>query len=78
MKSNPDHAAIPAALKHFDSLPDSAHVRVGVVAALCGVSIATIWRRARLGVFPRPRKLSDRVTAWNVAEIRHALNSGRG
>lgn len=73
MKAIQDHTAIPAALRHFDSLPDSANVRVGVVAALFGVSIATIWRQVRRGAFPKPRKLSDRATAWNVGELRRAL-----
>ena len=35
--------AIPDALRHFDSLPDSASVRLPVVAALVGCSTATVW-----------------------------------
>lgn len=61
-------------LENFDSLPDSANVRVPVVAGLYGYSIPTVWRNARLGLIPKPRKLSDRVTAWNVGELRKALN----
>jgi predicted DNA-binding transcriptional regulator AlpA len=64
---------IPDALKNFDSLPDSASVRVDVVAPLFGFSVATAWRKAKAGKLPSPRKISDRVTVWNVGELRAAL-----
>lgn len=65
---------IPPALQNFDALPDSANVRLLVVAALLGVSTATVWRMARRGDLPRPRKLTGRVTAWNVGELRQCLS----
>lgn len=66
-------SAIPDALKNFDSFPDSANVRQPVVEALYGVSAATVWRMVKRGTLPAPRKLSERVTAWNVGELREAL-----
>lgn len=33
------------------------------------VSPATIWRWVREGRFPKPFKLSDSVTVWDVAEV---------
>lgn len=68
-------AAIPDALKNFNALPDSAHVRLPVVAALYGCSPATIFRRVKSGHIPAPRKLSERVTAWNVGALRKALEA---
>ena len=65
--------AIPDALRHFDSLPDSASVRLPVVAALVGCSTATVWRMVKRGTLPAPRKLLERVTAWNVGDLRKAL-----
>jgi predicted DNA-binding transcriptional regulator AlpA len=65
--------AIPEALTYFDSLPDSANVRVRVVAALCGCSIATVWRMVKRHQLPAPRRTSERITAWNVGELRHVL-----
>lgn len=65
---------IPDALLNFDSLPDSANVRQPVVKALFACSASTIWRRVKAGTLPAPRKLSERVTAWNVGEIRQALS----
>ena len=73
MSSRHSPNAIPDALKYFDSLPDSASVRQPVVEALFSCSGATVWRRVKDGGIPKPRKLSDRVTAWNVGELRTTL-----
>jgi predicted DNA-binding transcriptional regulator AlpA len=64
---------ISQTLQTFSSLPDEAHIRVGVVAALYGCSIPTAWRWVRLGRIPPPRRFSKRLTAWNVGDIRAAL-----
>lgn len=69
----PNKNALPDALLHFDFLPDAANVREPVVAALFGCSHATVWRNVKIGRIPAPRKLSARVTAWNVGELRKAL-----
>jgi predicted DNA-binding transcriptional regulator AlpA len=68
-------SAIPDALKYFDSLPDAANIRQPVVQALFGCSPATVWRMVKRGALPAPRKLSERVTTWNVGELRKVLNS---
>lgn len=68
-------AAIPDALRDFDKLPNAANVRDKVVAGLYACSVPTVWRMAKDGRLPRPRKLSDRVTAWNVGELRAALSA---
>ena len=64
---------IPDALKNFDLLPDSANVRQPVVQGLVGCSAATIWRMVKRGALPKPRKISTRVTVWNVGELREVL-----
>lgn len=76
MPNTPQRTAadIPAALRNFDSLPDSANVRQPVVQALFACSAATVWRRVNSGTLPAPRKLSERVTAWQVGELRRALS----
>jgi predicted DNA-binding transcriptional regulator AlpA len=63
---------VPDALRHFDSLPDSAHVRLPVVEALYSCSGSTVWRNVRRGKIPAPVKLSERITGWNVGELRRA------
>lgn len=66
-------ARLSPVLANFDQLPDAAHVREPVVCGLYACSPATVWRRVRDGSIPAPRKLSGRVTAWNVGELRQAL-----
>ena len=73
MAQRTDQSAIPDALKNFDSLPDSANVRQPVVQGLFGCSSATVWRNVKKGIIPTPKKLSERVTAWNVGDLRKAL-----
>jgi len=67
-KSNP-----PKGFESFDIAPDSAYVREPVVAAILSCSHATLWRWVKDGRIPSPRKLSPRVTAWNVGELRQYL-----
>lgn len=69
---NADASALPAGLANFDDLPRSAHVRLPVVAALLGASPATIWRWAKVGRIPAPKKLGLGITAWNVGDLRDA------
>ena len=64
---------LPESLRNFDALPDSANVRQPTVEGLYSVSSATIWRRVKAGTIPKPRKQSERVTSWNVGELREAL-----
>lgn len=66
-------SAIPDALKNFDSLPASAYVRQPVVQGLYGCSAATVWRMVKRCTLPAPHRLSERISAWNVGELRAAL-----
>lgn len=75
MAHHTDPSAFHDALTNYDSFPDSAHVRLPVVRALVGCSSATIWRMVKRGTLPAPRKLSERVTAWNVGDLRKALSA---
>jgi predicted DNA-binding transcriptional regulator AlpA len=73
MAQHTDKSALPNALANFDSQPDSAFVRQPVVEGLFAVSSATVWRMVKRGTLPAPRKMSERVTAWNVGDLRKAL-----
>lgn len=66
--------AVPNALQNFDLLPDSAEVRLPVVAGLRGCSASTVWRAVKAGHLPAPRKHTPGVTTWNVGELRKALS----
>jgi len=73
MANQHNTGSIPESLSNFDSLPDAANVRVKVVASIVGCSTATVWRMAKRGTLPAPRRLSDRITVWNCGELRQAL-----
>lgn len=73
---NRDSAAhLLDSIKTFHALPDEAFVRQPVVEVLYGVSAATVWRMVKAGKIPAPRKLSARVTAWRVGQLRSALKA---
>ena len=68
----------------FDVLPDSAFIRESQLVydpkrpefpALLPFSAATLWRKVAAGTFPKPFKLSQRVTAWRVADVRKFLQA---
>lgn len=63
----------------FDRLPDSAFIRESQlvqsprrpnVPAPLPFSAPTLWRKVKAGTFPAPCKLSERVTAWRVCDVR--------
>ena len=66
-------SSIPKVLANFDAMPDSAFIRLPIVLALYGISSSTVRRACKAQRFPLPRKLSERVAAWSVAEIRADL-----
>ena len=67
------HPAQLSAAAGFDQLPNAAFVRLPVVRALLGVSQPTVWRWVHEGRLPTPRKISPRVSGFNVGELRALL-----
>ena len=61
-----DAASILATL---NQLPDNALLRVDVIASHEACSPATIWRRVRRGLFPKPLRQIG-ITAWRVGDLR--------
>ncbi len=84
----PIAASIPAQkspITHsiFDALPDSAFIRESQLVqspkrpetpAPLPFSAPTLWRKVKAGTFPKPTKLSTRVTAWRVGDVREWIN----
>lgn len=58
----------------FDTQPDSGLVRQAhLIPAVLPFSSSSLWRRVAAGTFPKPIKLSERVTAWRVGDVRRWL-----
>jgi prophage regulatory protein len=76
------NAAAPPKLKNvviqstFDTLPNSGYLRQSqLIPNVVPFSSATLWRKCKSGDFPKPVKLSLRVTAWRVGDIRQFLEA---
>ncbi|MFM7000543.1 MAG: helix-turn-helix transcriptional regulator [Limnohabitans sp.] len=63
----------------FDQLADSAFIRESQLVqspkrpgrpAPLPFSAPTLWRKVKAGTFPKPIKLSERVTGWKVGDVR--------
>lgn len=65
-----------SAASTFDSLPASGYIRQAqLIPDVVPFSSATLWRKCKAGLFPKPVKLSERVTAWNVGSVRAFLEA---
>lgn len=52
-------------------------IRVGALAKMLGIATITVWRWSANGKLPKPVKLSDRITAWRMEDIRAWANTRR-
>lgn len=78
LQQTPHNLAVgqtPLALAHFNELPDCGYVRLPVVLALLGCSKATLWRHVKCSRVPSPKKLSSRISVWQVGTLRAYLRS---
>lgn len=58
-----------------DPIKAGANLRVSTLAPRLGMSKSTIWRLVREGKFPKPIKLSDKVTVWKAVDVLAWLES---
>jgi prophage regulatory protein len=63
-------AAQPSTPPALASLPNTGFLRQTQVLSFVPISKTTLWRRVQLCTFPRPVKLSSRVTAWRAEDLR--------
>lgn len=57
-------------------LPEVGFIRQAqLVPAIVPFSNATLWRKVKDGTFPAPVKLSPRVTAWDVRQVRQWIDA---
>ena len=59
-------------MTHFNnqSLPETGFMRLPAILAIIPVSKSTWWTGVKTGRFPKSVKLSERITAWRVEDIR--------
>lgn len=63
----------------FDHLPDTGYLRQAqLIPNVVPFSSATLWRKCKSGHFPSPVKLSERISAWRVSEVRKWLDAQGG
>lgn len=68
------HRATPKLANLIGKIPDNGFLRQSqLVPSIVPFSPATLWRKVKNGTFPKPVKLSERVTAWPVDAIREYL-----
>ncbi len=57
-------------------LPADGYVRQSqLIPAIVPFSSPTLWRKVKAGTFPKPVKLSPRITAWRVEDVRAWLEN---
>ncbi len=62
-------------MKTNNTLDNDGYLRLPDVLKLIPVSKSTFWEGIKTGRYPKPVKLSERITAWRVSDIQKFLNS---
>lgn len=57
-------------IQKLENLPNEGLLRISQVLKFVPVSRACWWKKVKEGIFPKPIKLSERVTVWRVSDIR--------
>lgn len=68
--------ALHALEAHARALPLEGFIRQSaLIPNIVPFSAATLWRKVKSKEFPAPLKLSERVTAWRVEDVRAWLRA---
>lgn len=57
-------------IQHLNELPQTGLLRINQVLKFVPVSRSNWWAGVKSGRFPKPIKLSERVTVWKASDIR--------
>lgn len=55
-------------------MPQAGYIRQAGLLQVLPISPATLWRWVACDKFPRPVKLSKRITAWRLEEVKSWIN----
>ncbi len=63
----------PSPLERIEAMrqemPQAGYLRQAAILKMIPISPATLWRWTAAGEFPKPVKLSQRVTGWRVDDV---------
>ena len=59
----------------FDDLRNTTMVNARTMSLRLDAHEDTIWRWSRTGILPKPIKVGENTTRWNVGEVKAALNN---
>lgn len=59
--------------QHNPTLPTWQRLRIWQVSSITGMGKSTIWEKSKDGTFPKPTRVSSRITVWNAEEIKSWL-----
>ncbi len=51
-------------------LPEVGFIRLKEILKIFPMGKSTVWQKVRDGNFPKPVKISERITVWKVEDIR--------
>lgn len=54
--------------RNLNTLPHESNITVQEVRALTGIGVSTIWRKAKEGAMPSPKRFGSR-TFWKLGEV---------
>ena len=60
-------------IPELQNLPETGLLRVKQVLRFVPVSRSSWWAGVKNGIFPKPIKLSARITVWRVSDIRNLV-----
>ena len=63
-------------IPELQDLPVTGLLRIKQVLQIVPVSRSNWWQGVKDGRFPKPLKLSERVTCWRASDIRALINEG--
>lgn len=61
--------------KIMTELPSTGFLRISQIIKLIPVAKSTWWAGVKTGRFPKPVKLSPRVTVWRVEDIKKLIEN---
>ena len=64
-------------IQELKNLPETGLLRIKQVLKFIPVSRSNWWAGVKVGRFPQPIKLSERVTVWRAADIRALVEEGK-